>query len=204
MSSHPPDTELILLHEIASGSKKAFEKVYDRYFVSICYFCRRFVRDEKAAEDITLETFLKLWERFPQFTSLQSIQAFLRVTAKNACLNYLRGQARLSVRERELAYLLAAEDEDTLAEQQVTARIYQYIYNEIEKLPPQVKRVFTLAYIDGLSNQAIAEQLRITNQSVRNHKSNALKLLRMALLEKDLYKIFCLFGLLLLHSFRGL
>jgi RNA polymerase sigma-70 factor (family 1) len=193
--------ELILLQEIAKGTKKAFEAVYDRYDISIFYFSRRFVRDEKVAEDITLETFLKLWERFPQFTSLQGIQSFLHVTAKNACLNYLRSQARLSAHQRELAYLLAQGADETLADQQVTARIYQYIYNEIQKLPPQVRRVFTLAYIDGLSNQAIAEQLNINNQSVRNHKANALKYLRMALLEKDLYRICSLLCVLLFSLF---
>lgn len=195
------DNELILLQEIAKGTKKAFEAVYDRYYISIFYFSRRFVRDEKVAEDITLETFLKLWERFPQFTSLQGIQSFLHVTAKNACLNHLRSQARMSAHQRELAYLLAQGGEETLADQQVTARIYQYIYNEIQKLPPQVRRVFTLAYIDGLSNQVIAEQLNINNQSVRNHKANALKHLRMALLEKDLYRICSLLCVLLFSLF---
>jgi RNA polymerase sigma-70 factor (family 1) len=195
------DNELILLNEIAKGSKKAFEVVYDRYYIGIFYFARRFVREEKIAEDITLETFLKLWERFPHFKSLQNIQAFLHVTAKHACLNHLRSQARMSAHQRELSYQLAQNGEETLADQQVTARIYQYIYNEIEKLPPQVKRVFTLSYIDGLSNQAIAELLKINNQSVRNHKANALKYLRMTLLEKDLYKICSLLCLLLHHSF---
>lgn len=196
------DNELILLQEIAKGSKKAFEAVYDRYYIAIFYFARRFVRDEKAAEDITLETFLKLWERFPQFTSLPGILSFLHITAKNACLNYLRSLARMSARQRELAYVLAQGGEETLADQQVTARIYQYICKEIEKLPPQVKRVFTLAYIDGLSNQAIADQLNINNQSVRNHKANALKYLRMTLLEKDLYKICSLFCVVMVNFFR--
>jgi RNA polymerase sigma-70 factor (family 1) len=198
------DNELILLNEIAKGSKKAFEVIYERYYIGIFYFARRFVREEKVAEDITLEAFLKLWERFSQFTSFQGIQAFLHTTAKNACLNHLRSQVRMSAHQRELAYLLAQGADDTLAEQQVTARIYQYIYNEIEKLPPQVRRVFKMSYIDGLSNQAIAEGLKINNQSVRNHKANALKHLRMTLLEKDLYGIFTLLCLLLLNYFPPL
>ena len=201
MSNHPFDSELTLLHEIACGSKKAFEKVYDRYFIQVCYFCRRYIRDEKAAEDLTLETFLKLWERFPHFTSLESIQAFLRVTAKNACLNYLRGQARMTARQKEMAYLLAQGGEDELAEQQITARVYEHVHNEIEKLPPQVRKVFRLAYVDGLSNQEIADLLKINNQSVRNHKASALKYLRMRLLQKDLYRICTLLSIFFLKFY---
>jgi DNA-directed RNA polymerase specialized sigma24 family protein len=42
-----------------------------------------------------------------------------------------------------------------------------------------------MAYLEGLSNGQIAEVLQINNQSVRNHKQRAIKLLRMALLNKN-------------------
>jgi RNA polymerase sigma-70 factor (family 1) len=200
MTNNSFDNESHLLADISQGSKRAFEIVYDRYYIGIFYFARRWVRDEKVAEDITVDTFLKLWERFSSFTSLSHVQSFLHVTAKNACLNHLRSRSRRLAHHRDLAYILTLEQQAGPVEQDITAQIYEYIYKEIERLPPKVREVFRLSYIDGLSNQAIADQLQINNQSVRNHKTNALRCLRMALLDKDLYKL-CSFLCLFLHHF---
>jgi RNA polymerase sigma-70 factor (family 1) len=192
MPEDSPD-EKTLLQQVAKGNKKAFETIYNRHYISIFYFARRFVADQKAAEDITTETFLKLWERRAHFSGQEGIRAFLHTAAKNACLNHLRSETRQSTHHRELAYLLNQAGAAELDEQQITARIYQYIYTEIEKLPAQVKKVFKMAYIEGLSNQEIADRLEINNQSVRNHKANALRSLRVALWDKDLYEVMLVF-----------
>jgi len=67
----------------------------------------------------------------------------------------------------------------TRLEQQ--AELLQRIYEEIEKLPKKCRQVFKLAYLDGLSNEEIAELLHINYQSVKNQKVRALKILRLAL-----------------------
>ena len=201
MTNNSFDNEFHLLAEISRGNKRAFETVYDRYYIGIFYFSRRWVRDEKAAEDITVDTFMKLWERFSSFTSFRSIQSFLHITAKNACLNHLRSRSRRLAHHRDLAYILALEQQAGPVEQDITAQIYDYIYKEIERLSPKVREVFQLSYIEGLPNQAIADRLQISNQSVRNHKTNALRCLRMALLEKDLFKLCIFFCLFLPHYF---
>ncbi len=83
-------TESELLRQIAAGSKDAFAIIYKKHFISIFHFANGFVSDTQKAEDITTETFVKLWERFANFSSLPSIKSFLFTTAKNACLNEQR------------------------------------------------------------------------------------------------------------------
>lgn len=169
--------------------------MYDLYFFTIFYFARRFVPDQHAAEDITTEAFLKLWPRLTNFNSLAAMQSYLHVTARNACLNYLRNVKRKSTQQEQLQYLLQQGSADSFAEQQLQAEVYKQIYEEIEKLSPQLKKIFRMAYIEGLSNEAIAEQLGINNQSVRNDKSRALKQIRMAMMDKGIYGIFLLWFL---------
>ncbi len=200
MSNLPQYDEKVLLQQIAEGSKKAFETIYNQHYISVFYFTKRFVPDIQAAEDITTETFMKLWEKLKNFESLQAIKSFLYISTKNACLNLLRSEQRQSMHQKQLSYLLTEEMEDAMAQHKVTARIYQYIYDEIEKLPPQLKVVFKMAYLDGLSNEKIARELSINNQSVRNHKSRALKSLRMTMLNKDILEgtlLFLLFNAIL-------
>jgi len=45
-------------------------------------------------------------------------------------------------------------------------------------LPPKMRTVFELSRKEGLSHKEIAEQLNITEQSVRSHIKGALKILR--------------------------
>lgn len=189
------EQEPLLLAELRKDSKKAFATVYDRCYIGLFCFVRRWVREQKAAEDITTESFIKLWENRARFDSMAAVEGFLHVTARNACLNHLRGQARSDARERAFADWLAGEDEVRHED-----ALLDHVCREAEHLPPQVRRVFKLSFIDGLSNQTIADRLHINNQSVCNHKARALKYLRAAMLRKDLYVL----AVVLLQKYFGL
>jgi RNA polymerase sigma-70 factor (ECF subfamily) len=93
-----------------------------------------------------------------------------------------------------MAYLLEQNDESSLAKEKLNADIWQHIYNAIENLSPQLKKVFKMAYVEELSNEEIAVNLNINNQSVRNDKARALKQVRLTLLEKKLYSLLILAG----------
>ena len=189
MSPLIPNNHQELIHQLTKGDNAAFETIYNHYFNSVFYFAMRFVTNAQEAEDITTETFLKCWQKRTDFENIHKLQSFLYTTTRNACINALRSEKRQSEREKQLSYLLSREDEEGIKQQQLTAQIYQYIYEEIEKLPPQEKNIFKMAYIDGLSNEEIARQLNINNQSVRNYKTRALKSLRITLTGKNIYPL---------------
>lgn len=186
-----------LMQKIAEGSKEAFEIIYNQYYFLVFCYTKRFVTDAQAAEDITTEAFMKLWGELKNFDSQQKIKSFLYTVAKNACLNQIRNEQRRSENHNKLAYLQMEEQEgDSKEHHEITAKIYQYIFEEIEKLPAQLKAVFKMSYFKGMPNEEIAKELSINNQSVRNHKSRALKCLRMAILDKDMLESIVLFLLL--------
>lgn len=55
------------------------------------------------------------------------------------------------------------------------------IKKAIKLLPKERRRVFILYYIKGVGNEAIAEKLRISVQTVKNQKSTALTFIRTRL-----------------------
>ena len=183
------DNEHELLKMVATGSREAFEVIYKMHFIAVYHFAKRFVSDTQIAEDITSESFLKLWERFNHFNSLHGIKSFLFTSAKNACINQNRSYQRVQAREQEFAYLSSTENVDPF-DAEIKAKVYQHIYNEIEKLPEQEKKVFKMAYLQGMNNEEIAEKLGINNQSVRNYKARALKKLRLIFKDKVVYAYF--------------
>ncbi|HEY8967608.1 MAG TPA: RNA polymerase sigma-70 factor, partial [Puia sp.] len=166
---------------------------------SIYYFAKKFVGSREVAEDITADAFIKLYRLRANFNSLTNIKAFLHITVRNACLNYLRDMKWREQKKRELLYMLTSADEvDRFPEEEYRAELLQRLYEEIEKLPKKCKQVFKLAYLEGLKNEEIARLLKINTQSVKNQKARALKVLRLALCGKyalailltRIYKIF--------------
>lgn len=175
-----PENDLIV--QFNQGDTEAFTAIYNKYFSRLYYFVKRFVPEREDAEDITADVFVKLWSLRTNLNSIRNIEAFLYITGRNACLDFLRQMQRRSARQQELLHALLQEKEEGHLTDDVKALALKAIYIEIEKLPRSCRQVFKMAYFDGLSNSQIAETLSINNQSVRNHKLRAVKTLRMALL----------------------
>jgi RNA polymerase sigma-70 factor (ECF subfamily) len=178
-----------LISQFNQGNSRAFTAIYNLCAPSIYYFAKQLVDDREVAEDITADTFIKLFLLHPNFDSLPNIRAFLRITTRNACLNYLRDLKSKSQQKEDLLYLLTQDQEKEFPEGQYQAELLQRIYDEIEKLPKKCRQVFKLAFVEGLGNEEIAKLLHINYQSVKNQKVRALKILRLALLNKGLLAV---------------
>ncbi|MET3877098.1 RNA polymerase sigma-70 factor (family 1) [Chitinophaga sp. OAE865] len=181
--------EHILLQKFAGGEQSAFRFIFNQHYKALCYFAFTIVADAQEAEDLVQETFSKLWNKRGDFQSAASIKAFLFIATKNACLNFLKSRERLHVKEKEFSYL--QEDEATtemagfdpvLTETEIIHQLYE----EIERLPTQCRRIFKLSYLEGRKNEEIATSLQISYNTVRAQKLRALKLIRSSLIKKNI------------------
>ncbi len=84
------EDELILMALIASGDKGAFATVMDRHLTSIFRFAFSIVGDKSAAEDITQETCLRLWENAERWQPSGRVRGWLLRIAHNLCMDALR------------------------------------------------------------------------------------------------------------------
>jgi RNA polymerase sigma-70 factor (family 1) len=178
-----PDNDLI--SQFNHGDAEAFTSIYNKYHLTLYYFVNRFLPEREDAEDITADVFVKLWKLRARFDNIKNIEAFLYITGRNACLDYLRHLQRQHEKQKELIHVLLQEPADGILQENLKAEVLKSIHKEIESLPRSCRKVFEMAYLEGLNNSEIAEQLKINNQSVRNHKQRAIKLLRIALLNKN-------------------
>jgi len=170
----------------SQGDSGAFTAIYNEYYPTLYYFVKRFVYERVDAEDITADIFVKLWKMHPNFATIQNIKAFLYITARNSCIDFLRRRQRQTERQKEMLYVLLQQPAEGILKDDTRAEVLRMIYQEIELLPPARRNVFKLAYLDGLSNDAIADFLHLSNQTVRNHKQLAVNQLRMAILQKNI------------------
>jgi RNA polymerase sigma-70 factor (family 1) len=172
------------------GNSRAFDLLFDMFFPALCYFANKLIEDRQEAEDIVLDTFQKLWARREHFETMPNIKAFLYITVRNTCLNYLRYRETQRKRTREMIKLLPDRFEEDAEQQRIRAEVMKNIYSEIEKLPKKCREVFELYYFEGMKANEIAEQLQISESTVRNQKVRALQLLKTALSGRDLLVLY--------------
>lgn len=168
--------------QFTQGDTRAFTAIYNIYYPRLFNFANRMLDNREEAQDITAETFVKLWRLHANFSSHDKIRAFLFVTCRNACYDYLKYHARENSQQKLVQQLLPQTD-DVLLRDEIKADVLDHIYTEIEKLPEQCKTIFTLSVLEGRKNNEIAELLQITDKTVRNQKVLAKKLLRLALFD---------------------
>ena len=186
------ETEVIPLFK--EGDESAFLFLYERFQASLFQRAMLVLDNQGEAEDVTAESFVKLWNARNSFESIAAVGSWLKITTRNAALDILKH--RKIVADTKMT-LMNTEDtlENEWTHEDLFAEGLQEIYKQIELLPEKSRKVFKLRYLEGLRNEEIASLLAIHSQSVRDHLSRSLKTLRAAVLKKE--NLFSLFLILL-------
>ena len=179
MSESEFHTDQALFKELAKSSPHAYTIIFNQWFRSVYYFAARFV-DPSDAEDIAVEVFQKLWAGKKMFQSTQNLKSFLFTSTRNACLDFIKTNHRRNGYEAAASRLME-EEENGFSEHEFMAELMKRVQEELGHLPPQTREVFSLAYFQGMTNAEIADRLNISDPTVRNQKSTALRVLRLAL-----------------------
>jgi len=200
MRSLPLDNDII--DSLRKGDPDALQTLLKHYYSALCLFAVRLLGNCAAAEDIVGESFVKLWNKRSNFENHQNLKAFMYITVRNACLNYLKQQKRESLNQKQLAWFTGEKEEFVLNEM-IRAEVLKEIMEEINNLPEQCRKVLKLAYLEGMKNQEIADLLNISIHTVKNQKARAIQLLKIRLRDRDLmaFLILCSFLRLSTSSF---
>lgn len=176
------DSETLLA--FAEGEEGGFKKVFEIFYQEICRFIHKLISNQEEAQDITAETFVKLFRLHDRFATEANIKAFLYITARNNSLNYLnyahtRKTSYKDFSESIPEQLLVDINDDPSQRAILETGLLKEIYLAIEDLSDRSKQVIKMIYFHGLDTEAIAQQLSISRDTVRSLKRHALKLLRL-------------------------
>jgi RNA polymerase sigma-70 factor (ECF subfamily) len=173
------------------GEQDGFRGVFNAYYTEIRYFTWKFTSNREEAEDITIETFYKLFQLHDRFTTNSNIRAFLYITARNNCLNYLKSTTRKRRYNTDFSDIpedqITADIPDTFSQHAILeTKLVKEVYEAIQELPEKSRLILKMIYFEGLSVNNIAQQLCISNETVRSQKRYALHLLRLRFSESQL------------------
>ena len=139
------------------------------------------------AEDVVADVFAKLLVNRNRFEKVENIQAYLYASTRNAAINRSQAARRHAAAHQQVGYLAESDmsSEQALQNEIIRGEVLQAIYQEIEELPDQARKIFKLIFIENLPTHEIAERLGLNPQTVRSQKFRAVQLIRTALLKKN-------------------
>jgi len=173
--SNTEDKHLFAL--IAQGDKNAFTIVYNKYHKLIYVLAYRYLMDMEIAEDTVQHVFSHLWEYRSELRVDISLKNYLFTMAKNHILNIIRNESNAIAKKYEIAQS-SPHYEDNLLEQLEKKELMSLFYKALDKLPATKREICLLKVRDELTNQEIAEKLKLSVNTIKTHYSEALKLLR--------------------------
>jgi RNA polymerase sigma-70 factor (family 1) len=171
--------EFDLLNRLASGEAEAFTTLYRQYYQRIYYYAKTFLPDKNDAEDITADTFVKLWNRRDSFQNINAINSFLHITARNSCFDYLRHHRIIAEKQADIIKQIELQSDSDLY--CTKEELLKLVEKEVNKLSARMKQIFYLSFNEGLTPAQIAETLKLSVQTVSNQKTTLLKMLKREL-----------------------
>ena len=160
------------------------EQLFKLHYISMCQTVYRIVRDEAIAEDIVQDVFFNFWKKREQLNITTSLAAYLKRSATNAAIDYLRKKRPTSQNSFDIdepIYQHLAIDSNQSDDNIRTEELSNHIEAALELLPPRCKEVFMLNRFEELSYQEVADTLGISIKTVENQIGKALKIMRVAL-----------------------
>jgi RNA polymerase sigma-70 factor (ECF subfamily) len=172
------DEQLIVL--LKKDDQPAFTEIYNRYAESLAGFAASKLYSLDDARDVIHDLFVKLWENRDEVYVTSNLKSYLFAIVRHRIIDKIR---RNITREEyaSMVQALIVPSHDS-ADKQVEAKEFQQtIEKSLNQLPPRVKEIYKLSRDEGLSNHEIAEKLNLSEQTVKNQLSAALKHLRSSL-----------------------
>lgn len=172
------DVELAAL--LKRHDQGAFTEIYNRYWSVLYLHARHMLHQQDLATDVIQEVFTKLWDKSEELEFTVGLNAYLYRSVRNTILNMIRREKVEAGYLTELGHFFQEGTYDT-EEQLNFNELSRLIEAEIELLPPKMREVFVLSRKFNLSHASIAEQLNISDQTVKKQINKALHILRLKL-----------------------
>lgn len=174
-------------NDIHMITEEEFGKLFKSSRELFIRIANSYVHDYSVAEDITNDSFIRLWEKRGDVRT-DNYRSYAFKIIINKCLDWLKSQqVRSSARQdmgetmqRMQIYEIASLrgcNPDKIFE----AEIEEIFRETVDRLPEMAREVFTASRFRGKTYSEIAEDYGLSVRQVTSHMQYALKVLRLAL-----------------------
>jgi RNA polymerase sigma-70 factor (ECF subfamily) len=165
------------------GCEIAFEALFRRFQRDVYSWILRIVRDPGAAEDLTIETFFRIYQAHARFDPSRGFGPWARRIATHSAIDWLRRRpAEHSTPGEFFDDVPARREPDPL----LTAEIRRGIAGAVAQLPAKLRVAVILAVIEERSQKEVADAMGITVAAVKLRVFRGLRKLRSNLEQRGI------------------
>ena len=179
----PECTDEQLMLACQRGNEKALDALYQRYYRPVLTFIYRIVQDSHLAEDLTQETFLRIYNNRLNWMPKSKFTSWLYRIARNLCIDEKRRYWNRLVTadsqfhdadEENTSFMDRVEDNSMNARETCASKIDERMIQEaVNQLSEEQREVIILNKYQGLTYIEIADIIGVTPESVKQRAYRA-------------------------------
>jgi RNA polymerase sigma-70 factor (ECF subfamily) len=167
-----------LVRALQEGSKEAFSEIYRRYSRILFLQAYQKIGVKEICEDLLQDVFSALWTKKLTISPHYSLKAYLEGMLRHKVIDYYRLSCQ-KLRHLDALTEMLDKPEAPLAEIIQTREQESFLKQHVQSMSEGMRTIFQLSRYEGLSVEDISQHLQLSNQTVRNQISRALKALRL-------------------------
>jgi len=179
-----PSSNHKILAIAQTDKQKAFEMAFHEFWETLFRQAYRKVQSVDIAKDLTQEVFITLWDKLENLNEEDKLQAYLFAILRNKTLQlFEKDEVRLryAMNHSHSDEKFAPSSHHLLLGKEVLS----IISDEVARMPPRMKEIYTLKKDNYFSIKDIAEKLSLSEQTVKNQLHRASQRLRARLKDYD-------------------
>ena len=188
MNELSSDEILILMQQ---ENEAAFEELYNRYWGKLYAAAYKRTKSAEWSEGVVQDFFTSLWVNRKKLKVTGSFEAYAFTAVRYHVLHYIQKEI---VRKKYKDSLRATSTDHHNSTEEIVLLndLKSNLLKAVTRLPEKCRSVFELSRKNNKTNKEIAEELGISEKTVENHLTKALRYLRGSL-KALLLLIFILF-----------
>jgi RNA polymerase sigma-70 factor (family 1) len=173
-------SDIQLVRLLSLGDQTAYTEIFNRYNSLLYMHAYKKMHITEDAKDVVQEVFAMLWSKRSEFDVKSNLPGFLYTCLHHKILDLFSHQ-KVITKYTDFLQQYIVEGKNSTDELIRTKQLSAIIEREIAALPPKMREVFELSRKKQLTYKEIAEELDISEETVRGHVKNALRILRLRL-----------------------
>lgn len=161
-----------MIKRIRAGDEDAAEELVRRYYSQIMRFCRWQYSNNDLAEDLTQETFFKVFRSLDQYKKRGHFKSWIFCIARSVCIDELRKRRIECDPDYDICEI--GDENDGIRHIEDEDEIYRLLSG----LPDEQKEAILLHYMDGFTYREMGEILNIPYRTAQSRVNLVIKALR--------------------------